>query len=106
MGWGKLRVLSWNVDDIINQWSLFLLILEIYDPDIILLQETRLRRSQIFDLGNKCEGYRFICLLPEDLLKTRQERLKLSTKRPQYGLVIGLRLNDPTNVEVLKKEDN
>ena len=97
---------TWNVDNLLENWPQFLLIIDEYDPDIFLIQESRLYESQILDLGHRCEGYTFKTLLPENLVNTLDEKLEITKRRAQYGLVVATKINDTTTVKYHAKEDN
>ena len=71
-----------------------------------MLQECKLRYSEIVDLNNKSEDYKFHTLLPEHVAKDFKEKLMLTTKKVEYGLAIGVRREDNTKIELLDRVDN
>ena len=98
--------MSWNVDDILLNWFLLILLLDRFKPSIVLLQEVRIYTNQINELAEKLPDYTIHTLLPEDLLDTMEQRLRVTRKRAKYGLVVAVRNDDPTHVKLIKKDSN
>ena len=98
--------MSWNVDDIFLNWFLLILLLDRFKPSIVLLQEVRIYTNQINELAEKLPDYTIHTLLPEDLLDTMEQRLRVTRKRAKYGLVVAVRNDDPTHVKLIKKDSN
>ena len=99
-----MTVLVWNIDNVNAKWDLLLLLIDRYKPDLIFLNEAKLRKSEIFDLNNKSNDYKFYSLLPEDVAKDHEEIMKITRKAVQKGLLIGTRRDDPTTIKVLPKQ--
>ena len=102
----KLKIMSWNIEDIFLNWYMFVLLLDRFKPSLVFLQETRLYTHQINELSERLPGYTIFTLLPQDLLETMEKRIKFSKKRAVYGLVVAVRDDDPTHIKVLKKDSN
>ena len=83
-----------------------LLLIDRYQPDLIFLNEAKLRKSELFDLNNKSQFYKFYSLLPEDVAKDHEEIMQITRKGVQKGLLIGTRRDDPTTIKVLPKTNN
>ena len=75
-----MKVLIWNIDNVNAKWDLLLLLIERYQPDLIFLNEAKLRKSELFDLNNKSQQYKFYSLLPEDVAKDHEEIMKITRK--------------------------
>ena len=63
-------------------------------------------KNQVNELAEKLPDYTIFTLLPEDILETMEQRLRVTRKRAKYGLLIAVRNDDPTHVKLLKKESN
>ena len=94
------------MDDIFLNWFLLILLLDRFKPSIVLLQEVRIYTNQINELAEKLPDYTIHTLLPEDLLDTMEQRLRVTRKRAKYGLVVAVRNDDPTHVKLIKKDSN
>ena len=75
-------------------------------PTLIFIQKAKLRRSEIMDLNNRSEKYKFYALLPEDIVMSQKEKMKISSSQVRYGLVIEVLQDDTTRIKIYEKTDN
>ena len=85
-----MTILVWNCDNLNLKWDQLFILTEKLSPTLIFIQEAKLRRSEIMDLNNRSEKYKFYALLPENIVMSQKEKMKISSSQVKYGLVIGV----------------
>ena len=101
-----MTILVWNCDNLNLKWDQLFILTEKLFPTLIFIQEAKLRRSEIMDLNNRSEKYKFYALLPEDIVMSQKEKMKISSSQVRYGLVIEVLQDDTTRIKIYEKTDN
>ena len=101
-----MTILVWNCDNLNLKWDQLFILTEKLFPTLIFIQEAKLRRSEIMDLNNRSEKYKFYALLPENIVMSQKEKMKISSSQVKYGLVIGVLRDDTTRIKIYEKTDN
>ena len=99
-------ILNWNIDGFNQQEDLLQLLVEEFGVHIFILQESKVRISEIFGTSNKWQDWNIEFLLEEHVAKTFEERTRLHQRSCQYGLTVATRKNIGVDVKFMNKIDN
>ena len=78
--------MTWNIEGANAQIDILILLISIFESDLLFLEECHIRISEVFDFTNQIEDYNFHYILPEEIEKKFEDRLAMQTNPAKWGL--------------------